>query len=377
MGKIALLIGVAWWLMPAPVNAQNQAVQAPRSQWMSGKYGLMVHWLAPNFDTTKDNQSPLPQQGAYKAGLNAAVNGFDVPRFMRDFDQSGAEWLIFTIGQNSGTYASPNSVIDELAGSGHTAQRDLVLEIARAVKQRGKRFIAYLPCEIKINTSLHQGFAWNAEPGTDQAEFQRRYLRAVREWAMRLGMSLDGWWFDGCYSKHPAFDNKHMQWQAWYAAARAGNPDAVLTFNDGSYLVASVKPIVPEHDYLSGEQLVVMDGKLRLGLKKAGAPLYLPPTAYVAGTRCLNHTLLPIDAYWGHGSGRLPAWANIPFKALHESSPDGMEPPVYSNEDLVKFVRNYTRIGGAVTLNAGIFQEGHLGEMTLRQLQELNQQLTK
>ena len=43
----------------------------------------------------------------------------------------------------------------------------------------------------------------------------------------------------------------------------------------------------------------------------------------------------------------------------------------------MKFVRNYTRIGGAVTLNAGIFQEGHLGELTLLQLQELKRQLTK
>jgi len=335
----------------------------------------MVHWLSPNFDKTKPNTTPMPRHGEYKKDLNDAVNGFDVHRFMQDFDKSGAEWLIFTIGQNSGTYASPNSVIDSLAGPGHTPQRDLVLEIAKEIKQRGKHFIAYLPCEIRKNISLHKGFTWNAKPNTDQAAFQKLYLQAVKEWSVRFGKNLDGWWFDGCYTNDPIFDNKHMQWSAWYSAARAGNDNAVLAFNDGSYLVSSIKPIVPEHDYLSGEQSAIVDGKLRLGYKKEGFQLYMPATAYVEGTQCLNHTLLPIDADWGHGWGGLPAWANIPFKQLHESSADGMEPPAYTNEELVKFVKDYTQIGAAVTLNVGIFQEGFIGEMTLLQLQELKKQL--
>ena len=346
---------------------------------MKGKYGIMVHWLAPYYDTTKKNKTPLPEKGVFKSDLNEAVNGFDVKRFMKDFDRSGAEWLIFTIGQNTGTYASPNSVIDSLAGKGHTPKRDLVLEIEKAVKKRGKRFIAYLPCEIRINESLHKGFAWNTELNTDQSEFQRLYLLAVREWAVRFGTNLDGWWFDGCYPNFPIFDNKYMKWEAWYTAARAGNRDAVLTYNDGSYLVSIIKPIVPEHDYLSGEQLVIIDGKLRLGLKKEGYKLYLPETAYVGRTSCLNHTLLAIDAYWGHSSdsGKFPEWANYPYKANQIPTPDGMEPPAYSDKELQLFVKNYTDIGGALTLNVGIFQEGHIGKLTLKQLQYLKKSYKK
>jgi hypothetical protein len=359
------------------ISKNDKLPQSPRSEWMKGKYGLMVHWLSPYFDKTKTNKSPLPENGVFKSELNDAVNGFDIDRFMADFDQSGAEWLIFTIGQNTGTYASPNSVIDSLAGQGHTPKRDLVLEIAKAVKKRGKRFIAYLPCEIRINDSLHKGFAWNTEPDTDQANFQRLYLKAVREWAVRFGKNLDGWWFDGCYSNHPIFDNKYMKWQAWYDAARAGNPNAVLTFNDGSYLVSIIKPVRPEHDYLSGEQQVVIDGKLRLGLKKEGYPLYLPQTAYVEGTQCLNHTLLAIDCYWAHGNGIFPEWANFPYKAIYTSTPDGMEPPAYTDEQLQQFIKRYTNIGGAVTLNVGIFQEGHIGKLTLKQLQGLKKSYKK
>ena len=352
---------------------KGKETNLPRSEWMKGKYGIMVHWLTPNFDTTKENKSPLPEKGVFKIDLNEAVNGFNVNRFMKDFDQSGAEWLIFTIGQNTGTYASPNSVIDSLAGKGHTPKRDLVLEIAKAVKKRGNRFIAYLPCEIRVNESLIKGFAWNTELNTDQAEFQRLYLKAVREWALRFGKNIDGWWFDGCYSNHPIFDNKQMKWEAWYDAARAGNRNAVLTFNDGSYLKSIIKPIMPEHDYSSGEEQVIIDGKLRLGLKKEGYSLYLPESAYVEGTQCLNHTLLPIDGYWAHGLGLAPAWANFPFKPIYTSSSDGMEPPAFTDEQLQQFVKNFTEIGGAVTLNVGIFQEGHIGKLTLKQLQVMKE----
>ena len=48
-----------------------------------------------------------------------------------------------------------------------------------------------------------------------------------------------------------------------------------------------------------------------------------------------------------------------------------MEPPVYSDNDLIKFVNDFTKTGGAVTLNVGIFQEGRLGNETVKQLENL------
>lgn len=376
---ILLLFGFSTVVI-TEIRKEDEEPQTSRSEWMKGKYGLMVHWISPNFDPAKNNNNPLtplPEKGEYKYDLNDAVNGFDLNRFMQDFDKTGAEWLIFTIGQNSGTYASPNSVIDSLCGKGHTPNRDLALEIAKEVKSRGKRFIIYIPCELRVNETLQKGFAWNKEPNTDQSEFQRLYLKALREWAVRFGENLDGWWFDGAYPNNAAFDNKVIKYDLWYDACRAGNKDALVTFNDGSYLVSIIKPAEPDHDYLSGEQVAIIDGKLRLGLKKEGYELYLPQTAYVDGTYCLNHTLLPIDANWGHGWGTFPEWTNFPFEAIHSSTPDGMEPPAYTDEQLQLFVKNFTNVGGAVTLNAGIFQEGHLGKLTIDQLQKLKKNYKK
>lgn len=348
-----------------------------RTDWMKGKYGLMVHWLAPAFLKPESGEpySPLPKEGEYKWDLNDAVNSFDLDLFMSEFDKTGAEWLIFTIGQNTGTYASPNSVIDSLAGQGHTPQRDLVFEIAKAIDQRGKRFIAYLPCEIKANETLQEGFGWNTQAGTDQAKFQENYLKVVREWSERFGEYLDGWWFDGCYYNREPFVNKHMKWDQWYKAACAGNENAVVTFNDGSFLSGYTRPIKPEHDYTSGEALVLINSKIRIDSKDNEA-LFMPEQAYVDGINCLYHVLLPIDGYWMHSRKKFPDWANVPFD-FDPSKSKGMPDPIYSNDELRKFVKEFTKVGGAVTLNVNITQEGYLGSNTVKQLQKLRETLKK
>ncbi|MCC6445151.1 MAG: alpha-L-fucosidase [Armatimonadetes bacterium] len=318
-----------------------------RADWMArGKFGMMVHWLAPG---------PAPEKGEWVRDLNKAVDAFNLDRFMKQFKESEADWLLFTIGQNTGYYCSPSATLDRLVGPGHASGRDLILEAARAVHAQGKRFIAYLPAEVKGQSEeIHKGFAWNP---ADQSEFQKRYAGFIREYAERLGKNLDGWWFDGCYT-WPDFHNSLYDWPLWAGASRAGNPDAALAFNDGSFCIAITKPLSAYQDYLSGEVEVLKEGKVRLGREEDGR-LILPEDRFVEGTYCQWHALAPIDCFWGH----------------HTLGP--MEPPRYSNEDLIAFVRNCHAVGGAVTLNVGIYQEGHIAEKTLAQLQKLSAAMRK
>ena len=79
---------------------------------------------------------PAPEKGPYIRDLNRAVDAFDLDRFLQDFQRTGADWLIFTIGQNTSYYASPNATLDRLAGPGHCSQRDLVFEIAQRLRKR-------------------------------------------------------------------------------------------------------------------------------------------------------------------------------------------------------------------------------------------------
>lgn len=316
-----------------------------RTEWMAGHWGMMVHWLAPG---------PAPERGERIQDLNRAVNAFHLDRFIGQFMESGADWLIFTLGQNTTYYASPNAHLDEWAGPGHTSRRDLALEIADRLHRKGKRFIGYLPSEVNATEPLHKAFAWNPK---DQSEFQRRYTAFIREYSDRFGKRLSGWWFDGCYT-WDVFPNSTYDWPLWAEASRAGNPDAALAFNDGSFCIGLTKPLTPLQDYLSGEVEALKDGKVRLG-RGDDAPLLLPESRFVEGTRCQWHALVPIDAFWGH------------------EKPGPMEPPKYSDEELFSFVKRSTSVGGAVTLNVGIYQEGHIGAETLAQLKRLSAHLRR
>jgi hypothetical protein len=167
-----------------------------------------------------------------------------------------------------------------------------------------------------------------------------------------------------------------MKWEKWYEASRAGNNNAAITFSDASFCIGITKPIVASFDYLGGETDALINGKIKLGRgpKEEEPRLFIPEHAYVEGTQCLYHALVPIDAYWAHCNPWL-AILNVPFIPVIPKNQDEMEPPLYTDKDLFKFVGDFTKAGGAVTLNVGIFQEGRLGKETVKQLEKLSESL--
>lgn len=327
-------------LLHAAANAA-QSEKAKRTAWMAGHWGMMCHWIAPG---------PAPEKGEPITDLNRAVDAFELSHFLEQFHASGASYLILTIGQNSACYASPNKTLDRLAGPGHASRRDLILEIATGVHRLGKRFIAYLPAEIKAPEALHKGFAWNP---ADQTEFERRYTAFIREYSERFGKLIDAWWFDGCYT-WPDFPNKNRRWQMWIDAARAGNPARPVAFNDGSLLIGASVPPTPLQDYLSGECAGFRDGKIILG-NGDKTSLFLPSGRFVEGTDIQFHVMTPIDC-----GGE---WAHM------KAGP--MARPRFTDAELFAPVLHTLKVGGMVTLNVGISQEGHLGAQTVAQLQRV------
>jgi hypothetical protein len=332
-----------------------------RAEWMrKSRFGLTDHWFVAG--SSKQWGAP-PQHGPRVDNLDQAVNRFDIDRFIDDYRASGAEWMIFSIAQNTGYYASPNSVLDRLAGQGHCSQRDLVLEIAQRVKALGHRFIAYLPGDIYPQTeAMQDAFGWSRVEGAIQDEFKLRYAEFIREYAPRFGPLLDGWWFDGgSHLLQPG--SCHL------VAGRAGNPAAALAFNNGSLCCGMGEPLHTEQDYLAGEVEVLIGGQVRLGRAK-DAPLLAPAThPQQPPANCLWHALVPIDCMWGHGGG-FEEWMHSPM-TIATPPPDEMELPLYSAADLHRLVQDFKAAGGGVTFNVGIFQEGGLGIRTVERMAEL------
>ena len=153
------------------------------------------------------------------------------------------------------------------------------------------------------------------------------------------------------------FPNRTYDWPLWFDAARAGNPDAAVAFNDGSFCVGTTQPVTPLQDYLSGEVDLLIDGKIRLG----GSPMprYTCPSRGSRKARPANGT----------------PWSPSTASGCTAAGP--MPPPKYSDADLFRFVKSCKAVGGAVTLNVGIYQEGHMAPASVAQLGRLATTVSK
>jgi hypothetical protein len=321
-----------------------------RAVWMAqGTFGMMTHYLLQPKGNTPEEKT---------ADLNRMTDNFDVDNYIRQFQETGADWLIFTIGQQSGYLCSPNSVFDSKM-AGHTPRRDIPLEIAKRLKPLGKHFILYFPSEAQNDWAVKTALAH------ETAGYPDRYFEFIREYAVRFGTLCSGWWFDGC-SPHP-----DEYWNKWLSAARAGNPDAAIAFSGAEFCGGGpINPICKLADYHAGEihllengqirrdfmppggDIVVVDGKLRKRGQEAG--FYLPDGPMIDGIQW--HGLLPIG--WSFN----PA---VPNQFCH-----------YTDKELVEFVRRVKSVGGAVTINIPIdTQNGHLPADDHSQLVRLSKAL--
>lgn len=304
-------------------------------RWMQeGPFGLMVHYL----------RHIQPREGSPVGDWNEMVNSFPVEPFCREVQETGAKWLIFAIGQNNGFYCSPNPVLESLL-PGRCSERDLLAELAADLKKRDIRLIAYLPSEVdSVDEELREAFGWDLHP-SDKSVFQERYMAVIRAWAERLGEALDGWWFDGCYdaSKYDflrtqTWDNSRFDYQAWSSAAKAGNPYAVVALNPGA---DAMEYVFREQDYVAGE---VNDLKP------------LPDGPLIDGMQW--HALTWMDCFWMHGE-----------------KPGLIAPPRFTDDELYDYVAACRRIGGGVTLNVGIYQDGTMADPSIAQLRRISERL--
>lgn len=100
-------------------------------------WGVMVHYLKDNI---------VPEGGSKE--WNEAVNSFNVKRFAEQVNSAGARFVMFTLGQNSGYYCSPNFVYDSIVGVNPgelCSKRDLPMDLVKALKEYDIPLILYLP----------------------------------------------------------------------------------------------------------------------------------------------------------------------------------------------------------------------------------------
>jgi hypothetical protein len=326
-------------------------VRQNRAAWMAqATFGVMTHYLVePKGNSAVER----------RVDLNRIVDHFDLDRFIEQFQATGADWLIFTIGQNKSCLCSPNPFL-EGKDPIQASRRDLVMEIGQRLHTIGKRLIVYLPSCENAEVAMKEALDFDA------AGYDDRYFEMIRQYSVKFGMLHDGWWFDSC-GPHP-----DEYWLRYLAAARAGNPDAAVAFSGAEFCGGPITPICMLADYHAGEIHMLEDSKIRIDflgppgvdivvtaqgkLRKRGraAHYYLPKAPLINGMQW--HGLLPIDLTFN------PA---IPNQFCH-----------YTDKELLVFVRSVKSVGGAITINVPIETEtGHIPDDSHSQLVRLSKAL--
>jgi hypothetical protein len=273
-----------------------------------------------------------------------------VNRLARQLEAIGAPYYFTTIGQNSGHYCAPNATYDSLVGikPSKCSRRDLVSDLYDALAPRGIRLLVYLPSGAPAADAVAMkqlgwkwGFvgewpaAWGGErTGLRLAEFQLKWEAVIREWSLRWGQKVLGWWFDGCYfademNRHPDAPN----FRSFAAAAKAGNPDSLVAFNPG--VLVPIISLTEHEDYTAGE---------------ISGAFPVCPGRWVGGAQ--YHILSYLGSNWCRG-----------------------DEPRFPDEFVIGYTKHVNEKGGVVTWDMPITAEGVLPQPFVRQLTALGEAL--
>src|SRR5262249_26027937 len=139
---------------------------------------------------------------------------------------------------------------------GKSARRDLVADMSAALHKRGLKLIVYSTSTGPLGRAAEANRAGEtprpAVRDLRDKERMRNWESVLRDWSLRWGERVDGWWIDGCYTPNGTFRFPDPpNFESFAAALRAGNPNSVVTFNPG--VVDRVISFTPFEDYTAGE----------------------------------------------------------------------------------------------------------------------------
>lgn len=332
------------------------------------RWGVMCHYLAAPPSSTGEAQLTADD-------WNRQVDGCDVRGLAAQLAAVGARYLLFTLGQNTGFFCSPNATYDGLVPNNPSklSQRDLIADLYGALEPEGIRLLVYLPSHAPAEdrvaveglrcTPSWDASAWQLRPGRYVAdppvderlsEFQGYWEAIIREWSERWGKHVHGWWIDGCYHAdrmYRAPDGPNFR--TFAEAMKAGNPDSLVAFNPGVKV-----PIIcysEYEDYTAGEVANSL-------------PVTMDPY--------WNKPHRPAQ-YWGMPLGRYVDGAQLHVLTFQGQYWCGGHEPRFSDEMLRGYTQHVNAAEGVITwdvpIGKGDGRNGLLPEAFVQQLRVLGE----
>lgn len=205
-------------------------IRAAQDRFLSRRFGVFNHFLYGN-----PGDSVEQLRGRKALDWNGCVEVLDAEDIARRLHEVGAGYYFITVMQGSRHMLAPNAAYDRIAGtqSGEACpRRDLIMDLADALEKYDiDLYLYYTGDGPHLDGVIGPRFGFT-EPRTQVTmEFVQKWAAVLREYAVRYGKKVKGWWIDGCYRETLGYDDRLMA--PYYEACKAGNPDCLVAMNDG------------------------------------------------------------------------------------------------------------------------------------------------
>ena len=240
--------------------------------FLSKRFGVFNHYLYGNpSDGAKELSARRPLD------WNTCVDSVDVRDLARRVHETGAGYYFLTLMQGSRYLLGPNAAYDSIAGTrpGEAcSRRDLVGELIDELAVYGiDLYLYYTGDGPHVDQEIGGRFGYVDPRGQVPGEFVERWAAVLREYAVRYGGAVKGWWIDGCYAEGFGYTPELLT--PYYEACKAGNPDCLVAMNDG--IKPRLKKYYPREEFVCGEE---NDFEL------------IPPSRFIDGAQA--HLLAPL-----------------------------------------------------------------------------------
>ena len=217
-------------------------------RFYNSKWGVFTHYL-PYIQNNPDHPA---NQGKGKTTWDECANDLNVNKMAEQLHEMGAKYLFFTLMQGNGFLAAPNAAYDRIAQSEteRPCARDIPAELIEALGKYDIDLYLYYTGDGPHSTrEISDRFGPMKHSEYVTKPFVENWVKVLEEYALRYGHGVKGWWIDGCY-KRTGYDDTLVQLYA--DAVKKGNPDAIISFNNGT--PTALEKCFACEDYVAGER---------------------------------------------------------------------------------------------------------------------------
>lgn len=304
----------------------------------SKKWGVFHHYL---YDI-QNNPLFTNNQNAGETDWHTCTEAFDVKRLAKTLHEIGAGYYFITVMQGRRYMIAENSAYRKIVGDDVAdeclSRRDLIEELYQELSQYDIDLYLYFTGDGPYkDESTGKQFGFIEPRQNISMDFVQKWSDVLKEYALRYGSKVKGWWLDGMYQQEFGYTTQLLQ--PYYSAIKAGNPDAIVAFNNG------VKPYVyryyPEEEFTCGEQVDFS---------------VIPESRFCDGAQA--HILLPIGA---EDRAIGATWCG---GGLH-----------YTKQELCDYAQKVVSKGGIVTFDCKLNRDGSLDSDQIEALRYVGSQL--